>query len=65
VLQAGQPSGAYITAKMALDQGRDVAVLRHPPHDVRAAGSRELAQDGAREFGDIEEFVQSIEVVGR
>lgn len=64
VLQAGQPSGAYITAKMALDQGRDVAVLRHPPHDARAAGSRDLAQDGAREFVDVEEFVQSIEVVG-
>lgn len=65
VMQAGQPSGAYLTAKMALEQGRDVAVLTHPPQDVRAQGSRDLIGDGAREFSQVQEFVDSIEVVGQ
>lgn len=65
VMQAGQPSGAYLTAKMALEQGRDVAVLRHPPQDVRADGSRDLVGDGAREFSNVQEFVESIEVVSQ
>lgn len=63
VMQAGRPSGAYITARMALDQGRDVAVLLHPPHDVRAEGSRALMEDGARGYRDVAEFVASIRPV--
>ena len=65
VMQAGKPSGAFITAKMALDQGRDVAVLRHPTLDVRATGTRALLEDGAQDYEDVAEFVASIVETGR
>lgn len=61
VAQAGKPSGAYITARMALDQGRDVAVLVHPRHDVRAAGSWALIEDGAQSYEDVCAFIAAIE----
>lgn len=51
VMQAARRSGALITARLALDQGRDVWVFKHPAHDLRANGSEELIQDGALAFG--------------
>lgn len=56
VMQAGEKSGAMLTARLALDQGRDVAVLMHPDTDVRAQGNRQLAADGAWSFRSAEEF---------
>lgn len=50
VVQAGPKSGAYITARWALDQGREVCVLEHPRGDVRSSGSEALIEDGARAF---------------
>ncbi len=50
VMQAARASGAMITARQALDQGRDLAVLTHPPGDIRAAGGAALLADGARAF---------------
>ena len=47
VAQAGARSGALITARMALDQGRDVLCLEHDLFDVRAAGSHALIAEGA------------------
>lgn len=48
VVQAAQRSGSLITARMALEQGRDVMAV---PGDVRGgayAGSHALLRDGAR-----------------
>ena len=47
VMQASLHSGAMITARFALDQGRDVAVLSHSPGDIRAAGGISLLREGA------------------
>jgi DNA protecting protein DprA len=47
VMQAARASGALITARLALDQGRDVAVLLHPAGDVRASGGGTLLAEGA------------------
>lgn len=55
VMQASHNSGALITARLALDQGRDVAVLAHPPGDIRAAGGAELLSDGASLILSIDE----------
>jgi DNA processing protein len=55
VLQAADRSGARLTAGYALDQGREVMVLTHPLHDVRATGSRQLIEDGAQPFSTIAE----------
>lgn len=47
VIEAAAKSGSLITARDALDQGRDVlAVLGHPL-DARAAGGNLLIRDGA------------------
>lgn len=50
VMQAAIASGALVTARLAGDQGRDLAVLAHPEGDVRASGSVALELDGASTF---------------
>jgi DNA processing protein len=47
VMQAAERSGAMVTARLALDAGREVAALIHPEGDVRACGSNALLADGA------------------
>ncbi len=50
VMQAAARSGALVTARLALDEGREVLALIHPPGDVRATGSETLIADGAQSF---------------
>jgi DNA processing protein len=57
LMQAATRSGALVTARLALDQGRDVAVMRHPIGDVRASGSAALLYDGAWGFDNAEDFL--------
>jgi DNA processing protein len=47
VVEAPAKSGALITARLALDQGREVYVLEGPADSANFAGSRELLEDGA------------------
>ncbi|TGD64727.1 DNA-protecting protein DprA [Tabrizicola sp. WMC-M-20] len=47
VVEAASRSGSIITAKTALDQGRDVLVVPGHPFDARAAGCNALLRDGA------------------
>jgi DNA processing protein len=60
VMQAAMKSGALLTAKHALEHGRHVLVLRHPEYDVRADGSRWLADDGATVFSSSAELALSL-----
>ena len=48
VIQAPAKSGALITADYALDQGRDLFVHADGIAGAEGAGTRELAEDGAR-----------------
>lgn len=48
VVEAAAKSGSLITAKNALDQGRDVLAVPGHPFDTRAAGCNLLIRDGAR-----------------
>jgi DNA processing protein len=57
VMQAAERSGAMVTARLALDRGRDVLVLRHPVGDVRAAGGEGLLADGAAAFASADELL--------
>ncbi|MCF8485555.1 MAG: DNA-processing protein DprA [Rhodobacteraceae bacterium] len=47
VVEAAARSGSLITAKTALDQGRDVLAVPGHPFDARASGCNMLLRDGA------------------
>lgn len=47
VVEAAARSGSLITARDALDQGRDVLAVPGHPFDARAAGGNMLIRDGA------------------
>ena len=47
VVEAATKSGSMITARTALDQGRDVLAVPGHPFDARAAGCNMLIRDGA------------------
>lgn len=47
VVEAAARSGSLITAREALDQGRDVLAVPGHPFDARAAGCNMLIRDGA------------------
>lgn len=47
VIEAGEKSGALITASNAAEQGRDVFVITGKPDDMKYAGSYKLLREGA------------------
>jgi len=47
VVEAGQRSGALVTARLALDAGRDVYAVPGHPSQETAAGTNQLIRDGA------------------
>ena len=63
VVEAAAKSGSLITARDALDQGRDVLAVPGHPLDARAAGCNMLIRDGAalvRSAQDVMEVLGSI-----
>ncbi|HJS59353.1 MAG TPA: DNA-processing protein DprA, partial [Vicinamibacteria bacterium] len=47
VVEAAEKSGALVTARLALDAGRDVLAVPGHPMDAWATGTNALIQDGA------------------
>ncbi len=47
VVEAASKSGSLLTARIALDQGREVLAVPGHPFDARAAGANILIRDGA------------------
>ncbi len=60
VVEAPEKSGALITARHALDAGRDVWAVPGPPGVRECRGSNGLLADGAGVLWDIAEFVDAI-----
>jgi DNA processing protein len=60
VVEAPEHSGALITARHALDAGRDVWAVPGPPGVRECRGSNGLLADGAGVLWDIAEFVDAM-----
>jgi DNA processing protein len=60
VVEAAARSGSLITARDALDQGRDVLAVPGHPMDARAAGCNMLIRDGATLIRSAADVIEAI-----
>ncbi|MGH8015149.1 MAG: DNA-processing protein DprA [Candidatus Zixiibacteriota bacterium] len=60
VIEAGEKSGALITAKHALDQGRDLFAVPGPPDSTRSKGVNNLIKKGARLLTSADDIFEEI-----
>ncbi|WP_299963388.1 DNA-processing protein DprA [uncultured Roseobacter sp.] len=60
VVEAAAKSGSLITARDALDQGRDVLAVPGSPIDARAAGCNQLIRDGATLIRSAEDVLEAL-----
>jgi DNA processing protein len=58
VVEAAMKSGSLITARMALEQNREVFAVPGSPLDPRAAGANSLLRDGAHMAATAEDIIQ-------
>jgi DNA processing protein len=61
VIEAALKSGSLITARYALDQGRDVMAVPGSPLDPRCRGANRLIRDGARLVEDFAQVLESLD----
>jgi DNA processing protein len=60
IVEAAAKSGSLITARDALDQGRDVLAVPGHPFDARAAGGNMLIRDGAVLVRNAQDVVEAL-----
>lgn len=61
VVEAAEGSGSLITARDALDQGREVMAVPGHPMDARAAGCNALIREGARLVRSVADVLDGLE----
>ena len=61
VVEAAMRSGSLITARFALEQGRDVFAVPGSPLDPRARGSNSLIKDGAALVESAEDVIAALD----
>ena len=62
VVEAATRSGSLITARNALDQGREVMAVPGHPFDARAAGCNMLIRDGALMVRGVEDVLEALTI---
>ncbi len=65
VVEAAAKSGSLITARAALDQGREVLAVPGHPFDARAAGSNMLVRDGATLVRSARDVIEAVQTIGQ
>ncbi len=63
VVEAAGKSGSLITARCALDQGREVMAVPGHPFDGRAAGCNMLLRDGATLVRNAEDVIEALPTI--
>lgn len=58
VAEAGHHSGAMITARYALEQGKDVFAVPNNIFEMSAAGANELIRQGAKPVSDVMDIIE-------
>jgi len=65
VVEAAQRSGALITARWALEQGRDVGAVPGFPGDARAQGVNALLKSGATPIEGVGDILEAVPLLER
>lgn len=63
VVEAAERSGALVTARLALEGGRDVLAVPGHPFDARARGANALIRDGAGLVQDAQDVLDALGLV--